>query len=195
MNLASAAEAGALVCFLTNPVWVIKTRLQLQRASAPAAASGFGGPSPYRGFADAIRCIAREEGLAGFYRGLGPSLLLVSHGAIQFMVYEEMKKLAQRRRQSESLGPTEISAMGAASKLAASLITYPQQVIRSRLQQRSSRYAMRYRTAWSAIRVTLRREGIAGLYKGLAPSMLRVMPSSAITFLVYEKVMAALCRL
>uniref|UniRef100_A0A061S862 Mitochondrial carrier n=2 Tax=Tetraselmis sp. GSL018 TaxID=582737 RepID=A0A061S862_9CHLO len=111
------------------------------------------------------------------------------------MVYEEMKKLAQRRRQSESLGPTEISAMGAASKLAASLITYPQQVIRSRLQQRSSRYAMRYRTAWSAIRVTLRREGIAGLYKGLAPSMLRVMPSSAITFLVYEKVMAALCRL
>ena len=80
------------VCLLTNPIWVVKTRLQLQRVSrmksASAAASRGAAArraglrasvtSPYRGFADAVGQIAREEGFRGFYRGLLPSLLLVS---------------------------------------------------------------------------------------------------------------------
>lgn len=53
----------------------------------------------------------------------------MSHGAIQFMVYEELRRLATRGHSSaDQLGSTEISMMGAASKLAASLVTYPQQV-------------------------------------------------------------------
>ena len=73
------------VCLLTNPIWVIKTRLQLQRATSlrsSAAKAARRVPStrasPYRGFTHAVRQIAREEGFAGFYRGLLPSLLLVS---------------------------------------------------------------------------------------------------------------------
>jgi hypothetical protein len=40
---------------------------------------------------DAVRVILREEGLVGFYRGLTPALLLTSHGAVQFAVYEQLK--------------------------------------------------------------------------------------------------------
>ena len=72
------------VCLITNPIWVIKTRLQLQRAtslrsSAAKAARRVSSTraSPYRGFTHAVARIAREEGFAGFYRGLLPSLLLV----------------------------------------------------------------------------------------------------------------------
>ncbi len=73
------------VCLLTNPIWVIKTRLQLQRVSSLKAAAprmarraaGAAGPSPYRNLSHAIKQIAKEEGLGGFYRGLVPSLLLV----------------------------------------------------------------------------------------------------------------------
>ena len=50
------------------------------------------------------------------------------------------------------------------------------QVVRSRLQQRMARRAIRYRSGWDVLRITLRREGVGGLYKGLLPNVLRVMP-------------------
>ncbi len=77
------------VCLLTNPIWLVKTRLQLQRlpltGAAPAAAAAAAGGRPaaaatqlYNGFLDALVRIGREEGLRGYYKGLGPSLVLVS---------------------------------------------------------------------------------------------------------------------
>jgi solute carrier family 25 folate transporter 32 len=93
MSLSRFCAPCVQVCLITNPIWVVKTRLQLQRAgslrslSATAATSRAaaarraglrsGMASPYRGFADAVGQIAREEGFRGFYRGLLPSLLLV----------------------------------------------------------------------------------------------------------------------
>ena len=74
------------VCFVTNPIWVIKTRLQLQRGPGPsvsprlrqAATHLRSNAGPYRGFVHAVKQIAKEEGFRGFYKGLLPSLLLVS---------------------------------------------------------------------------------------------------------------------
>lgn len=74
------------VCFVTNPIWVVKTRLQLQRGPGPnvsprlrqAAAHLRSNAGPYRGFVHAVKQIAKEEGFRGFYKGLLPSLLLVS---------------------------------------------------------------------------------------------------------------------
>ncbi|MCO5561584.1 hypothetical protein L7F22_015204 [Adiantum nelumboides] len=71
LHLLSAAEAGALVSLATNPFWLVKTRLQLQ-------SPGHGLHKPYAGFTDAIRSIVKDEGWRAFYKGLGPSLLLVS---------------------------------------------------------------------------------------------------------------------
>ncbi len=44
------------------------------------------------------------------------------------------------------------------------------------MQQRLARRAIQYRSATDAVRITLRREGVRGLYKGLLPNVLRVMP-------------------
>ena len=58
----------------------------------------------------------------------------VSHGAIQFMVYEELKALTAGAGEyakdtgRSSLSAGQISVIGAASKLAASVVTYPSQV-------------------------------------------------------------------
>ena len=77
------------VCCITNPIWVIKTRLQLQRGQGPAVSPRLrqsvthlrAVAGPYRGFVHAVKQIAKEEGVRGFYKGLLPSLLLVSHAS------------------------------------------------------------------------------------------------------------------
>ncbi|KAL3695938.1 hypothetical protein R1sor_010014 [Riccia sorocarpa] len=199
LHLISAAEAGGLVCLVTNPLWVIKTRLQLQ-------APGYGTQKPYSGFRDAIRSILREEGWRGFYKGLGPGLLLVSHGALQFMAYEEMKKIAlgshstlfRKDHSSSELAAPELTSVdyavaGASSKIFALVCTYPYSVVRSRLQQRpNDKGIANYAGAWQVLKETFRYEGVRGLYKGLSPALLRTVPSSTLTFLVYESVMKLL---
>ncbi len=64
---------------------------------------------------------------------------------------------------------------------------YDLQVVRSRLQQRQGSRPVQYQGVGATFRLILQREGIVGLYKGIVPNVLRVMPQSAITFLVYEK--------
>jgi solute carrier family 25 folate transporter 32 len=198
-HLAAAAEAGATVAVLTNPIWVAKTRLQLQRRPTGAQADG----ARYSGLLHALRRIAADEGLRGLYRGLGPSLALVSHGALQFTAYEALKKRALAAEAGEvhdseaRLSAAAASAIGVASKLLASGATYPSQVLRARLQQRresgaAAAGASAEGGAWSMLRGLLQREGLRGLYKGWVPNVLRVLPSSALTFLVYEKVSQAL---
>ena len=217
LHLISAAEAGLVVSLATNPIWVVKTRLQLQ-SRAPAAAAAKTAPPPYRGFIDALTQIARAEGVAGLYKGLSPSLFLVSHGALQFTAYERLKRIAVHARASSSSTDAragdepsafECAWLGVASKLFASAITYPSQVVRARMQQRGgaeggavaatatgttsgsgsgsgSSPGGRYVGFAQSLGEILRREGAAGLYKGMVPNVLRTLPSSGVTFLVYE---------
>jgi hypothetical protein len=57
---------------------------------------------------------------------------------------------------------------------------------------RAAGAAIRYDSAWAAARTVLAREGLGGLYKGLVPTLMRVVPQSAVTFVVYERVLAML---
>ncbi|XP_058106015.1 folate transporter 1, chloroplastic isoform X2 [Magnolia sinica] len=158
LHLLSAAEAGALVCLFTNPIWLIKTRLQLQTPHHQNR--------PYSGFSDALRTIMKEEGWRALYKGVGPSLLLVSHGAIQFTAYEELRKLfvrfkhnqgkGNRAREDKLLNSVDYAVLGASSKIAAILFTYPYQVIRARLQQRPSIEGIpKYMDSWHVVKETV----------------------------------------
>ncbi|KAK4685517.1 hypothetical protein P7C73_g4631, partial [Tremellales sp. Uapishka_1] len=121
----AANKAGATATTLTNPLWVVKTRFmvswlvttqtneQTQAVLPPSAAK-------YSNTVDAVRTIYRTEGLGAFYKGLMPSLMGVSHVAVQFPLYEKAKSWA------------------AFSKMVASLATYPHEVLRTRLQIRLS---------------------------------------------------------
>ncbi|EFJ46769.1 mitochondrial substrate carrier, partial [Volvox carteri f. nagariensis] len=216
-NMASAAQAGAMVCLLTNPIWLVKTRLQLQRAPIAAAAAATAANAtagaagavaaaaagrqmlPYSGFLDAMIRIGREEGLRGYYKGLGPSLLLQTmHGAVQFAVYDELKYFASRFGRSaeecdRQLGSGELSLFAASSKLTASVTTYPSQVVRSRLQQRMDvSRTLVYNSTSQVVQLTWQREGLRGFYKGLGPALLRVMPQSAVTLVAYENILRLL---
>ncbi|KAK4490678.1 hypothetical protein RD792_001370 [Penstemon davidsonii] len=165
LHLASAAEAGGLVCFCTNPVWLVKTRLQLQ---TPQQAR------PYSGFHDALRTILKEEGWRALYKGLVPGLFLVTHGAIQFTAYEELRKMVINYRTSEN---EEFSPEDSL-------------VIRARLQQRPSIDGTpRYMDSLHVMKETARFEGLRGFYKGITANVLKNAPAASITFIVYENVL------
>ncbi|KAK7054949.1 mitochondrial FAD carrier protein flx1 [Paramarasmius palmivorus] len=125
------------------------------------------------------------------------ALFGVSNGAIQFMAYEEMKRwgFERKRRQFEKQGKvwstevdklsnTSYTIMSAASKLLALSVTYPYQVIRSRIQ--NDPLAHVYPTIRSTIRRTWTTEGFRGFYRGLATNLVRILPGTCVTFVVYE---------
>lgn len=85
--MAAAAEAGILTLMMTNPIWVVKTRLCLQVNDAGSVANS----KNYKGMVDGLTKIYRQEGFRGLYKGFVPGMFGVSHGALQFMTYEEMK--------------------------------------------------------------------------------------------------------
>jgi solute carrier family 25 protein 33/36 len=105
LHLLASTIASLVSCTIMSPVWVIKTRLQLQ-ATPPepmldmARRLYSGGDSrtvislphePYRGVADAFARVHREEGWRAFYRGLSASYLGVIETAVQFTMYSELK--------------------------------------------------------------------------------------------------------
>ncbi|KAE8348744.1 mitochondrial carrier [Aspergillus coremiiformis] len=193
--LASGA-AGMLTSILTNPIWVIKTRMLSTSSRIPGA---------YASFTTGASQIYYSEGIPGFYRGVLPALFGVSHGALQFMAYEKLKlrrikktfTLASDDDHAEpqqvrwrELGNLDFFVMSSLSKIFAGCVTYPYQVLRSRLQTYDAHLI--YRGVQDAIVQIWAKEGVAGFYKGLGPNVLRVLPSTWVTFLVYENTRAYL---
>lgn len=186
-NFVSAASAGTLTVFATNPIWMVKTRLQVQPAD---------GAARYRGVADAFRRIVAEEGVGALYRGIGPALSLVSNGALQFVVYERLRGLVRARLGGDesSLKSPHFLAMGAAAKSVSATATYPLQVVRSRqYQQRGAGEPPL--TARQIVRQVFRQHGVRGFYSGLVPQLCKSAPSSALTFFGYEMVLRVLSPL
>lgn len=137
----AAAESGVMTLALTNPLWVVKTRLCLQYGNLDKLA--LPAYKRYDGMLDAFRKVYRYEGFAGFYKGFVPGMLGVSHGALQFMAYESLKQKYLDRYglpQDVKLGTMEYLSFAALSKLFAASITYPYQVMRARLQDQYTDY-------------------------------------------------------
>ncbi|EIE92451.1 hypothetical protein RO3G_16973 [Rhizopus delemar RA 99-880] len=173
-------SAGALSTILTNPLWVIKTRLMTQNERTLYR---------YNNTIHAFSTIAKEEGFRGFYKGLGPSLIGISHVAVQFPLYEKLKVVLHTEMTTG--GSSSILLASALSKMAASLATYPHEVIRTRLQNQT-RKPYKYNGIVHAIKVMSKEEGVRGFYKGLSTNLVRTVPSSALTILTYELVVRKL---
>ncbi|KAK4138733.1 mitochondrial carrier [Trichocladium antarcticum] len=187
---AASLAAGAATQLITNPIWVLKTRMLSSDRSAAGAY-----PSMWAGAVTLVR----EEGVRGLYRGLGVGMLAVSHGAVQFAVYDPAKRLYLARRPRRGAdadqgrrGPPAVSneatlVLSTASKLVAGAATYPLQVLRSRLQHYEAE-ALFGRGVGGVVRTLWREEGVRGFYRGVMPGVVRVLPATWVTFLVYENV-------
>ena len=134
---------------------------------------------------DGARQIYRHEGLKGFYRGLAPSLFGVSHGALQFMAYDSLKNYRKQGSSNGQLGTLDYLLLSGLAKVFAGCATYPYQLVRTRLQMYDADSL--YGGTWDAVKQIFRKDGMIGFYRGVHVHMLRVLPTTLITFTVYEK--------
>ena len=151
--------AGCITALCTNPIWVIKTRMLSSGGNTPGAYTGM-----IQGWSEIVR---GKEGVSGLYRGLIPSLFGVSHGAVQFALYELLKQTNRSRKKEEGdEKPSNASTVlfSTLSKTVAVGLTYPYQVIRARLQTYDA--ANTYTSARDVVVQSWRREGPLGFYKG-----------------------------
>ncbi|ORX88869.1 mitochondrial carrier [Basidiobolus meristosporus CBS 931.73] len=184
VHVLSAMGAGATSSIMTNPLWVIKTRFMTQSRTTSYH---------YKNTLDAFSTIWREEGIRGFYKGLTPSLLGVFHVAVQFPLYERLK-LILKTEDLESFGTSAILVASSSSKMAASIVTYPHEVIRTRLQNQTVR-PFKYMGVLQTIHMIHREEGWTAFYKGMPTNLIRTVPASALTILTYELIVMKLSSL
>ncbi|KAH0893523.1 hypothetical protein HID58_055952, partial [Brassica napus] len=165
-NMVAAAGAGASTSIATNPLWVVKTRLMTQGIRP--------GVVPYKSVMSAFSRICQEEGFRGLYSGLLPSLAGISHFSDNTSV--------------ENLSPGRVAIASSIAKVVASVLTYPHEVIRAKLQEQGQirNSENKYSGVIDCVKKVFRSEGIPGMYRGCATNLLRTTPSAVITFTTYE---------
>lgn len=169
-DIVCSFSAGCITNLVVHPVFLIKTRMQLQ--AQPDSL----GRSTYRSSTHAILSIVREEGVGGLYRGFYPSLLLSTHGAILLASYDHFK----------ALYPSVVLASFSA-KIFATTVTYPLQVLRAVMQQRPLAHEpFPYTDVKTTATILWKNGGVRAFYRGICPQMMRTVPQSMAFFSIYE---------
>jgi len=186
----AGAIAGTVAVTACYPLDLVRTRLTTQ----------FEGHEHYKGIRDAFKQIYRSEGPIGFYSGIGPTMLVaVPNFAISYSVYGTLKEYTLdddlfynlRKIDAESGEPKSGFILtilcGACSGSMATLITFPMDTIRRRMQIQNLHVDPEHRlsSAEQLMRL-IRHEGLVSLYRGLKPELLKVIPMVGTMFTVYE---------
>ena len=190
----SASIAGVVTVLVSNPLWVANTRLKLQGVSFKAKEKGESKKMRYNSTLDCLFGIVKHEGWRALWSGTSSSLMLISNPAIQYSSYEYLKRI-----QFDNIlvfnSHFRHLLNGALSKLIATVLTYPLQVIQT--QRRSGRFSTRgnlqtkRRSSFLSIvdqgSTIIKRDGMAGLFRGLESKLLQTVLSAALMFFIYEE--------
>ncbi|XP_077998290.1 solute carrier family 25 member 36-A-like [Glandiceps talaboti] len=179
VHMFSAMSAGFCASTCTNPIWLVKTRLQLDQRKI----------GKNLGALQCIKSVYQRDGFFGFYRGVTASYAGISETVIHFVIYEHLKKTLRERRvhigqQKSGRDFLEYMLCGACSKTFASILAYPHEVVRTRLREEGTKYRSFFQTLFTVAQ----EEGARALYRGLATQLVRQIPNTAIMMSTYEAV-------
>ncbi|XP_037634191.1 calcium-binding mitochondrial carrier protein SCaMC-2-A isoform X2 [Sebastes umbrosus] len=169
--------AGVIAQSTIYPMEVLKTRLALRTTGQ------------YSGISDCAKQIFRREGLRAFYKGYVPNMLgIIPYAGIDLAVYETLKNnyLQQYGTNSSDPGVVVLLACGTVSSTCGQLASYPLALVRTRMQAQAAMKGSQQVTMSGLFRQILQSEGPTGLYRGLAPNFLKVIPAVSISYVVYE---------
>ncbi|KAJ8538377.1 hypothetical protein K7X08_014917 [Anisodus acutangulus] len=173
-SLVAGACAGVSSTLLTYPLELVKTRLTIQRGV-------------YDGLLDAFVKILKEGGPGELYRGLTPSLIgVIPYAATNYFAYDSLRKAYRKIFKEEKIGNIETLLIGSAAGAISSTATFPLEVARKHMQVGAVSGRVVYKNVIHALASILEKEGIQGLYKGLGPSCMKLVPAAGISFMCYE---------
>ncbi|KAH9765759.1 mitochondrial thiamine diphosphate carrier 2 [Citrus sinensis] len=191
IDASAGAIAGGISRTVTSPLDVIKIRfqVQLEPTTSWALLNGhISRPSKYTGMFQATKDIFREEGLWGFWRGNVPALLMVMpYSAIQFTVLHKLKTFAAGSSKAENhinLSAYLSYVSGALAGCAATVGSYPFDLLRTILASQGEPKV--YPTMRSAFVDIVSTRGFRGLYAGLSPTLVEIIPYAGLQFGTYD---------
>jgi solute carrier family 25 (adenine nucleotide translocator) protein 4/5/6/31 len=179
-NLASGGAAGATSLLFVYSLDYARTRLANDAKSAKG-----GGDRQFNGLVDVYRKTLASDGIAGLYRGFGPSVLgIVVYRGLYFGMYDSIKpvvlvgSLEGSFLASFLLGWTVTTGAGIAS--------YPLDTIRRRMMMTSGE-AVKYKSSMDAARQIIAKEGVKSLFKGAGANILRGVAGAGVLS-IYDQV-------
>ncbi|KAJ7949965.1 Mitochondrial carrier protein [Quillaja saponaria] len=165
-RLAAGAFAGMTSTSITYPLDVLRLRLAVEPGC--------------RTMSEVALNMLREEGVASFYYGLGPSLIAIApYIAVNFCIFDLVKKALPEKYQKR----TETSLLTAVlSASLATLTCYPLDTVRRQMQLKGTPY----KAVLDALPGIVERDGLIGLYRGFLPNALKTLPNSSIRLTTYD---------
>ncbi|KAL8894546.1 MAG: hypothetical protein Q9207_008479, partial [Kuettlingeria erythrocarpa] len=185
-RLICGAAAGITSVTFTYPLDIVRTRLSIQSASFAVLSEASRRKLP--GMWETMKTMYKSEGgFFALYRGILPTVAGVApYVGLNFMTYESVRTYFTAKGEKDPTAVRKLAA-GAVSGAVAQTCTYPFDVLRRRFQINTmSGMGYQYKSIWDAIKVIVSQEGVRGLYKGIAPNLLKVAPSMASSWLSFE---------
>lgn len=185
--------AGTVQVTATHPLWVLKNREQLAGAATNSSSSSSSSSEKECGrkrarvvglgriFGDLYR-LGREEGVAGLYAGIVPSLVLTAHTSLQYALYDELK-MGIARVKGAPLSGLDRSLAGIASKTLALSVSNPVLMVRTRLMEKNSQYS----GVADVVRRVWREEGPMAFYRGSSVGLYKIL-AAGISHPVYDSI-------
>ncbi|KAK3702412.1 mitochondrial aspartate-glutamate transporter agc1 [Vermiconidia calcicola] len=181
-EMLAGGSAGACQVIFTNPLEIVKIRLQIQGEAAKAASR--------EGEAFSKRSalwIVRNLGLQGLYKGASACLLRdVPFSAIYFPTYSHLKRDVFGESPTKKLGILQLLTAGAIAGMPSAYLTTPCDVIKTRLQVEARKGETAYTGLRDAASKVWKEEGFKAFFKGGPARVLRSSPQFGFTLAGYE---------
>ena len=199
-HLVAGTVAGGLSRTLTAPLETVRIRLATGQvpahvSAAPAVVVPAGGaavavangPNPGR-VGRVMSHIVRSEGVRGLWSGnVATVLRFAPTKGIDFYSFEMFKGILARVSGRDEVTPVQAIGAGAAAGASSTLLLYPLEVVRTRMICDPSVNAQGGVAGVAAsLRDVVRRSGVRGLYRGLGPTLLGIIPEAGITYGTYD---------